>query len=52
MYISEIILAIQELHKYNIIYRDLKPENIMLDSEGHVVLIDFGLAKEKIHRES
>ena len=52
MYISEIILAIEELHKLNIIYRDLKPENLLLDSEGHIVLIDFGLAKENIVKEN
>ena len=42
-YVSEIILAIEHLHKVGIIYRDLKPENIMLDQEGHVKLTDFGL---------
>jgi len=29
-----------------IVYRDIKLENILLDSEGHVVLTDFGLSKE------
>ena len=44
-YVSQIILAIEHLHKNNIIYRDLKPENILFDREGNIKITDFGLSK-------
>lgn len=51
-YAAEIYCAIHHLHRNNIIYRDLKPENIVLDSNGHIKLIDFGLAKDEIKSDS
>ena len=48
-YIAELILAIEHLHKKDIIYRDLKPENILIASDNHIKLADFGLAKEGIN---
>ena len=44
-YICEWIAAINALHQKGIMYRDLKPNNIMLDSKGHIKLIDFNLSK-------
>ena len=44
-YAAEILVALETLHKYKIIYRDLKPENVVIDKDGHVKLIDFGFAK-------
>jgi serine/threonine protein kinase len=40
-----VALALGYLHKSRIIYRDLKPENILLNSDGYILLADFGLAK-------
>ena len=44
-YVMELVLALESLHKHNMVYRDLKPENILLDAKGHVKLTDFGLSK-------
>ena len=44
--ISQIILSLEFLHSKNIIYRDLKPENIIVENDGYIKLIDFGLSKE------
>jgi len=46
---AEIVCALDALHQRSIVYRDLKPENILLEPDGHIVLVDFGLAKQMQH---
>ena len=48
IYVSEVLLALQDLHKRDIIYRDLKPDNVVLNANGHALLTDFGLSKSGI----
>ena len=48
IYLAEVLLALEDLHKRDIIFRDLKPDNVVLDEEGHVLLTDFGLSKEGV----
>jgi serine/threonine protein kinase len=42
-YMSEIVLAIEKLHKMGVVHWDIKSENILIDCAGHVPVADYGI---------
>ena len=43
----QIILALSEIHSAGIIHRDFSPSNIIVQNDGRIVVIDFGIASIK-----
>jgi tetratricopeptide (TPR) repeat protein len=41
---KQICAALQHAHEVGIVHRDLKPENVIIEPDGSVRLMDFGLA--------
>ncbi|GAA28814.1 cAMP-dependent protein kinase catalytic subunit alpha [Clonorchis sinensis] len=44
-YASQVVLAFEYLHSFDLVYRDLKPENLLIDSAGYLKVTDLGFAK-------
>lgn len=45
--ISDVLAILEAAHQKDIYHRDIKPGNIMIDRDGNVKIIDFGIAKGK-----
>jgi serine/threonine-protein kinase len=44
--LREVAAALGYAHGKGVVHRDIKPANVLIDEGGHVVLVDFGIARK------
>lgn len=47
---SRIAEALHYMHEHDVIHRDLKPDNVMINNDGSIRVMDFGIAKTEGRR--
>ncbi|MBQ3003054.1 MAG: protein kinase [Clostridia bacterium] len=45
IYILKVLRALEHAHSKGVIHRDIKPQNIILQKDGEIKVMDFGIAK-------
>ena len=49
--LAQLFAALEALHASGLVHRDVKPSNVLVEADGRVVLLDFGLTADVLGRQ-
>lgn len=50
--LSGVVAGLTDLHRHHLVHRDIKPQNVMVEPDGRVLLVDYGLATHRLSPEA